>query len=63
MLSKYSLADYIHDNYGSCSLQRCQCLDKMRQGLDWIGRECPHWHGSNATSWEELRIEQKQRVK
>lgn len=48
--------DYFLDNYGSCQLDPCTCLDPKtsRFGGRWAGRGCPDWQPSGATSFAEL---------
>ncbi len=46
------LRKHLDDNYGYCELDspNCNCL---RSG--WIGKACPHWVPTGASTWDELR--------
>lgn len=41
-------AGYYLDTYGSCSTEKCECLERIRLGRgSWLGRGCASWrpHG------------------
>jgi hypothetical protein len=50
MLKTNDLADYIADNYGLCTLEKCKCRND-----NWLGRACPNWRPVTASTLEELR--------
>ena len=54
MLARNDLPDYVADNYGECSLERCACL---RTG--WTGRGCQNWKPVQARDWDELLVEMR----
>ena len=44
--------DYIKDHYGDCALgPACRCL----KFGPWLGRLCPNWHPTSASSWKEVK--------
>ena len=47
---KNDLADYLLDNYGTCTLKSaCVCRRTV-----WLGRACGAWQTLGARTWEEL---------
>lgn len=51
------LKDYLDANYGKCRLNPCLCKDQHnpRFGGAWVGKMCPDWAPTGASTWEELR--------
>lgn len=66
MVAKNDVADYLLDNYGTCS-RGADCYwghDTMGRydgclKTGWIGRACPHWKPIGATTLEELATIQR----
>lgn len=52
---RYTLAQYLLDNYGRCAAEVCVC----RQRGPWLGTLCPYWVTMGAMTWEKLREEQR----
>ncbi len=52
-----SLSDYIHETYGTCKLEQCECIKKN----DNLRLMCPNWEASKANNWEELLEEAKRK--
>ena len=51
------LKAYLDKNYGTCKLEVCRCRSahSPRFGGEWVGKLCPDWVPTGATTWEELR--------
>lgn len=57
MMDATALKEYLDRNYGRCKLKNCLCRSQHapRFGGEWVGKICPDWIPTGATTWEELR--------
>jgi hypothetical protein len=46
---------YLHQRYGTCSLEKCRCRQERRA----IGYPCINWTASGARTWDELAEKMK----
>lgn len=51
------LPEYIHETYGTCKLEQCECIKKN----DNLRLMCEHWVKATANTWEELLEEAKRK--
>jgi hypothetical protein len=49
MVTKTEIEEYVRENYGSCTQEKCACL---RDG--WLGTICPFWKPLDGESFQKL---------